>query len=211
MKEFLKCVIILFVFGAIITLVGWKYLGWFDKSNLGLQKEIDEIKGYDVEIMTYGNIKPTKQITIEYTQLDSITDESLSKCNKAYCVIVLSDLDGQLQITDDELLLIKRYCEEKHYDFLFYGHTKVKQLQRCGFTYYDGMPFMYQGSIFRSQEAPEFNGTEWYDSATDTYYANPYWMDFNWDEQNTVTALQDSAIFWRSVVREVIATLNLTF
>ncbi len=209
MKEFLKCLVILVVFGGIITLVGWKYLGWFDKSNSNLQIEIDKLKGYDVEIMAYGNIKPAKQISVEYTQIEEITDETLSKSNKSFCVIVLNDLDGLLQITDDELLLIKKYCEEKHYDFLFYGNTKIEQLQRCGFTYYAGTPFMYQGSLYRNEEAPVFNGTTWYDSKTDTYYANPYWMDFNWSEEDTVSALQDTTYLWRSVAREVLATLQL--
>ncbi|MEE1517249.1 MAG: hypothetical protein UF228_06595 [Lachnospiraceae bacterium] len=72
---------------------------------------------------------------VKYRVVDKITDESLNYDEShGYRAIVLYDKEDNLLISDEELLLIKKYVEEKGYDMFYIGKQYLDDFQRLKFT-----------------------------------------------------------------------------
>lgn len=99
------------------------------------------VVGEDIDVEKYLNCR----------HLEKVTEETLLDGKEfGYNCIILSDLNGKLKISDDELLLIKKYCEEKGYDMIYVGTSYLDTFVRLGFSYgyesYD-KSLAYEGSL----------------------------------------------------------------
>lgn len=89
--------------------------------------------GFEADIMLYG--EPfTFRKTVDYRRIEAIDEQQLTARQSDYHAIVLMDLYGEMQITDEELLLIKAFVEEKGYDMLYIGKAKLDDFVSLGFT-----------------------------------------------------------------------------
>ena len=89
---------------------------------------------FDADIIVYGE-DPEFRDTVKYRTINEITEEELN-CEEehGYRAIVLFDYKGTMNITDEELLLIKTYVEEKGYDMFYIGQNYLDDFERLGFT-----------------------------------------------------------------------------
>ncbi len=89
---------------------------------------------FDADIMVYGE-NPEFRDTVKYRTINEITEEELKyEEEHGYRAIVLYDYKGTMNITDEELLLIKTYVEEKGYDMFYIGKNYLDDFERLGFT-----------------------------------------------------------------------------
>ena len=75
------------------------------------------------------------------------------------------DIKGEMTISDEELLLIKKMCEEKCLDMFYLGTAHLDDFLRLEFTYQisdDEMSFQYCGSKYYGTKAPETPYCNWY-------------------------------------------------
>lgn len=124
------------------------------------QKKGTEADGYDIaaeelqldfnaDIMWYGE-NPNFRKTVVCREITSITDESLSSDDThGYKAVVLFDNQGTMEVSDDELLLLKQYVEKKGYDMIYIGEKYLDDFERLGFTVgceEEALSFEYIGS-----------------------------------------------------------------
>ena len=83
----------------------------------------------------YGSPEQGREVTINCKKVEEFTEETIGdKENQyEYHAIVILDFDGKMDISDEELLLIKDYCENRHYDLLYYGTAHMEQFRKNGF------------------------------------------------------------------------------
>ena len=62
---------------------------------------------YPTDIFVYGEDCRFRD-TVEYTQITALTDEQL-KSDKAFRVIIINDLNGQISLSKSDLEIIKKY------------------------------------------------------------------------------------------------------
>lgn len=134
------------------------------------KKNVDASKdGYDIaaeglneefnaDVMVYGE-DPGFRKSVSYRTVDKITEETLySAESHKYKAIVLYDYNGKMEISDEELLLIMEYVEEKGYDMFYIGKEYLDDFNRLGFTV--GCPegaysLEYLGSYKLGQDVPK--------------------------------------------------------
>lgn len=89
---------------------------------------------FNADIMVYGE-EPGFIEAVKWRKIDKITDETLNYDEPhGYRAIVLFDYKGTMVITDEELLLIKSYVEEKGYDMFYIGRQYLDDFKRLKFT-----------------------------------------------------------------------------
>ena len=89
---------------------------------------------FDADIIVYGE-NPEFRDTVKYRTINEITEEELNyEEEHGYRAIVLFDYKGTINITDEEMLLIKTYVEEKGYDMFYIGKNYLDDFERLGFT-----------------------------------------------------------------------------
>ncbi len=89
---------------------------------------------FEADIIVYGE-NPEFRDTVKYRTINEITEEALNyEEEHGYRAIVLFDYKGTMNITDEELLLIKTYVEEKGYDMFYIGQNYLDDFKRLGFT-----------------------------------------------------------------------------
>lgn len=89
---------------------------------------------FNADIIVYGE-DPEFRDTVKYRTINEITEEELNyEEEHGYRAIVLFDYKGTINITDEELLLIKTYVEEKGYDMFYIGKNYLDDFKRLGFT-----------------------------------------------------------------------------
>ena len=110
-----------------------------------LSMEDDEADGYDqaaeglrvdfnADIMVYGEDAGLRD-TVTYRTIDEVSEETLKSGDEhTYKAIILYDYKGTMEISDEELLLIKEYVEEKAYDMFYIGKNYLDDFKRLGFT-----------------------------------------------------------------------------
>ena len=113
---------------------------------------------FNSDIMVYGEELEFRE-GFEYRRIDAITEEKLSTDEEhGYRAIILYDRNGTISITDEELLLIKEYVEEKAYDMIYIGVNYLDDFERLGFTvrmWDDAYSFEYIGSIHEGKEVQQ--------------------------------------------------------
>ena len=127
-------------------------LDGYDQAAQGLKVE------FNADIMVYGE-EPKFRETVECRRINAITKENLySSEEHGYKAIILFDHKGTMKITDEELLLLKEYVEEKAYDMIYVGRNYLDDFERLGFTvkmWNDAYSFEYVGSIHEGKEVQQ--------------------------------------------------------
>ena len=96
-----------------------------------------------------------------------------------------------MDISDEELLLIKDYCENKYYDMLYYGTAHMEQFRKCGF-------FTVMDS---SEHGFSYNGSYWMNRSGKEDWLNPYLLTGNWDENyEKEYSKDDKSLVWKFVI-----------
>ena len=119
-------------------------------------------EGLDVEfnadIMVYGE-NPKFRDTVKYRMIKEISEETLNYEEKhGYRAIVLFDRSGTIDVSDEELLLVKSYVEEKGYDMIYIGENYLDDFERLGFTVgcrEEAFSLEYIGSIHEGKEVQQ--------------------------------------------------------
>lgn len=129
-----------------------------DSINNTYELEDIEQKYYDDAVPVITKIMPTKIFVygeellfdeeIYDVYIDEISEESLYSGWK-YNFVILNDCNGNMDINEDELNLLKDLAEEKHYNIIYIGTRQIEQFKKLEFvdenTYIDEN-FMYFGS-----------------------------------------------------------------
>lgn len=86
---------------------------WFYRASGQDVRYMAEIDAANSIVWHYGNLDPGRGITINYKKVKEFTEETIGdKENQyEYHAIVILDFDGKMDVSDEELLLIKDYCE----------------------------------------------------------------------------------------------------
>lgn len=186
-------VIIMVVTGLIIAYS----FGLFYTPSAQQKRFMTELNAANAKIWYYGNLDPGREITINYEKVTEFTDETIGDADNeyAYHAIVIFDFDGTMDISDEELLLIKDYCENNYYDMLYYGTAHLEQFKRCGFfTMLDS-----------EQLGFTYNGSYWLNKSGQEEYLNPYLLTGNWSSHdNKVFDTCDEHYMWKFVINFMI-------
>ena len=80
--------------------------------------ELDKI--YPTQIITYGeDIKFHEGV--KERKISELTEEELDKDRRKYNAIVINDVNETVELTKEDLKLIKRFVLEEYYDFIYVG------------------------------------------------------------------------------------------
>ena len=104
-----------------------------------------------------------------------------------------------MDISNEELLLIKEYCEKEYYDLLYYGTAHLEQFRECGFF----------TELDSSECGFVYNGSYWMNRTVEEEYLNPYLLTGNWgctdnDSWNT----KDKHMMWKFVISFIDELIN---
>ena len=90
------------------------------------------VEGYNPKIYLYGEPLPEE---LGCTTLDRI-DESIFQKDGEHggYAIILNDLEGTMELSDEELLLIKKHVEQDGFDMYYLGRNYLDDFIRLGFT-----------------------------------------------------------------------------
>lgn len=158
---------------------------------------MEEINEANAVIWYYGDLDPGKEITINYKKVTEFTEDTIGDKDNIYDyhAVVIFDFDGKMDISDQELKLIKEYCEENYYDMLYYGNKHLEQFKKCGyFSVYDSnlQGFTYNGSYWKNRTGME-------------EYLNPYLLLGLWTETDSkYVDTDDEHYVWKYLVGSLI-------
>lgn len=96
-------------------------------------KAEDFYRKYNPDIMVYGEDFDFTEYMI-VRRINQISYDEFSKEQKPYQALVLMDRFGQLEITDEEFLFIKKYCQDNKLDMYYFGTDKLDDFVRLGFS-----------------------------------------------------------------------------
>lgn len=185
--------LLIIVIGVALFFIG-KHLGWFYKAGEQQIRDMTEINEANSIIMYYGDMDPGKEVTLNYRKINEISEETIGDPDNQYYyhAIVIFDFDGKMSISNEELMLIKKYCENKHYDMLYYGRAHLKQFKDCGFF-----------QIYNEEEDYGFtyNGSYWINRKPEEEYLNPYLLLGNWSKDDDESFnTKDKHMMWKIVI-----------
>jgi hypothetical protein len=83
------------------------------------------------DIILYGEMIPFRS-ELEYREVHQVSTTTLNT-DAVYQIIILSDLNGGLSISDEELQIIKEKVFENKLDFYYLGRKELSRLQEMGF------------------------------------------------------------------------------
>ncbi len=149
--------ILLVAIGTIIGIIIWDNKDSEKKDSYSLQ--IDRInENTNIDVMVYGE-EPGFREDFEWRRIHSVSEQSLKKDKfYSYRCIVLFDYNGTMEISDEELLLIKEQVENEHLDMFYIGKNYLDDLVRLGFAsdFNEAeLSFAYIGSIYKDEEVKQ--------------------------------------------------------
>ena len=194
MKKKILIPIIIVIIGVVLIVLFIAYKqGLFYRADGQQKRFMNEINAANSIVWYYGDLDPGKEITLNYSKITEFTDDTIGdKDNKYhYHAIVIFDFDGQMDISDEELLLIKKYCRENYYDMLYYGTAHLEQFRKCGFF-----------TVLDSGECGfTYNGSYWKNRTGKEEYINPYLLTGNWSKSdNERYDTDDRHYMWKFVI-----------
>lgn len=90
-------------------------------------------KEYNGEVLVYGH--DTLEAQAPFKLIGEITENALNgDPERNYHAIVVWNPKGEIALSDEELLLIKEYVDDKQYDFIYIGSSQFEKLTELGFT-----------------------------------------------------------------------------
>ncbi|MBO5098327.1 MAG: hypothetical protein J6B96_08455 [Agathobacter sp.] len=184
-------IIILMILVGLFALAN--FMGLFERVSEQQKAFMNELNETNSIVWYYGDFDPGEEVTINYQKLTEFTEETIGDSEEkyAYHAIVIFDFDGEMDISDEELLLIKDYCENKYYDMLYYGTAHMEQFRKCGF-------FTVMDS---SEHGFSYNGSYWMNRSGKEDWLNPYLLTGNWDENyEKEYSKDDKSLVWKFVI-----------
>lgn len=160
-----------------------------------------EIEASNTIVWYYGNLDPGKEITINYEKVTEFSEDTIGDKDGQYVshVIVIFDFDGKMNISNEELLLIKSYCENNYYDMIYYGTAHLSQFKECG----------YFTELDSSEYGFTYNGSYWINRSGKEEYLNPYLLTGNWTlDDNERYDTSDKKKIWKFVVEFIAQILD---
>lgn len=74
--------------------------------------------------------------TLNFRTISSITEENLTSDPKyLYTFLVINDRTGTVTITEEDLELCKKFCDENNLNFYYIGEQYLGLMNKIGFTY----------------------------------------------------------------------------
>lgn len=192
----MKRKIIIIVTGILLLAGGIWYAysqDWFYRVSKQQTRYMSIINAANSIIWYYGSPEPGREVTINCKKVEEFTEETIGdKENQyEYHAIVILDFDGKMDISDEELLLIKDYCENRHYDLLYYGTAHMEQFRKNGFF----------SKMDSSEHGFTYNGSYWKLRKGEEEYLNPYLLTGNWTVYETQAFdTEDEHIVWKIVI-----------
>ena len=183
-----KKITVLIIVACSLVLFG-SFLIWFfvkdkdstdiDLSKLGKSGYEQAAESLDIDfnadIIVYGE-NPNFIEDVKWRKIEKVTEDTLNfEEPHGYRVIILFDYKGTMSITDEELLLIKKYVEEKGYDMIYIGKNYLDDFVRLKFTVGckpGAMSLGYMGSVNVGQDVQQ------------NEYGNLYAIHGIWDESS---------------------------
>ncbi len=97
-------------------------------------KEIKVLnESFPSDIIVYGEDVGFHE-ALNYRTIEEISEENLTSDTKyKYTFFVINDRGGKLEITDEELKLCKKMCDEHNMNFFYIGTQYLEHLQAFGF------------------------------------------------------------------------------
>lgn len=212
-QKILVTSILIVLLAGIALVVGWKFFDWFNPISYSTAYQTKIIEMLDPDIIVYGDLKKSKKIDLKHRKIDSITREALSACGEdGYHLIVISDVFGKLQITEEELKLIYSYCTDKHFDIYYTGGANAEKVYSVLLEHIEDYPengMLFMGSAYRNGFPFEYTEEGW--KRTDeenAYIYDPYAL-YNIGTQNDlVRAQKDTLPIWENIMLCVNISIN---
>ena len=128
-----------------------------DSYSLQIDKTNERV---NVDVLVYGE-DPGFREEFEWRRIEAITKKTLEKdVLHSYRWLIIVDYDGGVEMTDEELLLIKDKVENEYLNFLYIGEKYLDDFERLGFTegFDEGeLSFAYIGASSPSDIAQQNN------------------------------------------------------
>lgn len=200
-KKVLIITIMVLLVAIIAGLLIANYFGLFYKVSGQQERYMTELNEANTKVWYYGDLDPGREITLTYEKVTEFTDETIGDPENEYTyhMIVIFDFDGEMNISNEELLLIKDYCENKYYDLLYYGTAHFEQFKECGFF----------TKIDSNEHGFTYTGSYWLNRVGKELYLNPYLCTGNWtanDDHRYNT--EDRHLIWTFVIQFMIDIVN---
>src|SRR5690554_4514493 len=123
--------IIIAIVVIVCIFLGIKFLS-SDSSDDDYSKDIKILNNFQIDIMIYGEDIPFNNNLIT-RKINSINSLTFSQSNKKQ-ILILSDLNNSLNISDEELLVIKDNMDNNNnFDFYYLGTEKLGRLKELEF------------------------------------------------------------------------------
>ncbi len=132
-----KLFILLVLFWLLLLALGFfLYLSSQSDDDSGLMQYTRQlVEGYNPKIYLYGEPLPELPEELGCITIDRIDGSIFQKdAEHGIYAIILNDLEGTMEITDEELLLIKKHVEEDGFDMYYLGKNHLDDFIRLGFT-----------------------------------------------------------------------------
>lgn len=95
-------------------------------------RHIKILNNYPIDIIVYGEDIPFRD-NLNIRRIDEISKKLLKSSIKKQ-ILILSDLDDSMSISDEELLIIKDELENNNdFDFYYLGTKELERLKQLGF------------------------------------------------------------------------------
>ncbi len=202
----MKKTVIGIVIIALITglLVFFYSKNFFYRASAQQQRFMTEIDAVNSIVWYYGNIDPGNEITFETKKVEHFNEDTIgdTKNEYQYHAVVIIDFDGKMDLSDEELLYIKKCCEEKYYDLLYYGTKHLNQFKECGYFEY----------LDESECGFSYNGSYWIDREGIEYYFNPYLLTGIWTEDDEEEYdHNNSHIMWKNITMDIYDFISVIY
>lgn len=195
-KKVIIIILSIILIACCVCVYGYIRLGWFHKASYQDKVCMETLERYNTDILIYGNIKKCREIQFDYRVITEITPETIDNGKENYYhAVILMDRDGKMDLSDEELILLREYCETKYYDMLYYGTEHLEQLKRCGyFTVLDDSDFCiwYNGYYYRDTGVPQ--------DTEDVIYLNPFLVTGCWEKEDEEDMGSSTYPLWKSII-----------
>lgn len=195
-KKFALIISAVILTAALVCVFGGIRYGWFHRASAQDKMFMEEFQKYNTDIMFCGNIKPCKEIKFEHRFIDEITPETIDNGkDNYYHAVILMDRDGKLDLSDEELILLREYCETKYYDMFYYGTEHQEQLKRCGYINLidrTNMSIWYNGYCYRETGVPQ--------NTEDVIHSNPFLVRCSWDKEDEEETKYSTYHLWKNIL-----------
>lgn len=184
-----------------LVLVFIYFYGFFYQPSGQQLRFMAEIDAANSIIWYYGKPDPGKEVSINYKKISNFTEETIGDPNRQYVyhAIIIFDFDGKMNVSNEELLLIKKYCENEYYDCLYYGTAHLEQFRECGFF----------TQLDSSECGFTYNGSYWINKTVKEEYFEPYSLTGNWSvDDNERYNTNDKHIIWKFAIDYIVELIN---